>query len=180
MFEHDIERILFDESQIKKRVQELGAQITNDYAGKEVTLICLLTGAVPFMADLARAIYLPVTYEFMSVSSYGKQAVSSGNVRIIKDVTSDILGKNVIIVEDIVDTGLTLDYIYRILSERNPANVKICSFLDKRESRKIPVNVDYIGFSVPDEFIVGYGLDYAQKYRNLPYVGVLKKDIYSK
>ena len=180
MFEQDIEKILFHENEIKKRVEEIGQQITHDYAGQEVTLICLLNGAVTFMADLARLIELSVYYEFMSVSSYDKQAVSSGNVRIIKDVTRDIRGKNIIIVEDIVDTGLTLDYIYRILNERGPRNIKICSFLDKKNARKININVDYVGFTVPEEFIVGYGLDYAQKYRNLPYVGVLKKTIYDK
>lgn len=180
MFKDDIEKILFTEEQISVRVKELGKQITHDYADGDVTLICLLNGAATFMTDLARAIALPVYYEFMSVSSYGKQAVSSGNVRIIKDVTKDILKRDVIIVEDIVDTGLTLDYIYRVLQQRGPKSLKVCTFLDKKEARKINVNIDYVGFSVPDEFIVGYGLDYAQKYRNLPYVGILKKNIYNK
>lgn len=178
MFEKDIEKVLYSADDIKKRIKELAAEIEKDYAGKEIIMVCLLKGAAPFMADLAREINLVVQYDFMSVSSYGNASSTSGNVKITKDLSSDILGKHVIVVEDIVDTGLTLDYILRILGERQPESLRLCALLDKTECRRIDVGIDYKGFEVPDEFIVGYGLDYAQKYRNLPYVGVLKKSVY--
>lgn len=178
MFENDIERVLYSADNIKKRVKELAEDIEKEYAGKEIIMVCLLKGAVPFMTDLAREIELVVQYDFMSVSSYGDSSTTSGNVKITKDLSSNILGKNVIVVEDIVDTGLTLDYILRILDERQPASLKLCALLDKKACRKIDVDIDFKGFEVPDEFIVGYGLDYAQKYRNLPYVGILKKSVY--
>ena len=178
MFENDIEKVLYSADDIKKRIKELAAEIEKDYAGQEIIMVCLLKGAAPFMADLAREVNLFVQYDFMSVSSYGDSSTTSGNVKITKDLSSDIIGKNVIVVEDIVDTGLTLDYILRILNERQPASLKLCALLDKKDCRKINVDIDYKGFEVPDEFIVGYGLDYAQKYRNLSYVGILKKSIY--
>lgn len=178
MFEQDMEKILVTTEEIQKRVQEIGAQITKEYQGKEVTLICLLNGAITFMADLGRAIDLIVCYDFMKVSSYGNSTVSSGNVRIAKDLANEIFSKHVIIVEDIVDTGTTLERIVNFLQERNPASLKVCCLLDKAERRKIEIPVDYCGFVIPDEFAVGYGLDYDEKYRNLPYIGVLKEEIY--
>lgn len=166
-------KILIDEENIKQRVAELGAQITEDYRDKDLLVICILRGGVAFMADLVKEIKLPLTMDFMAVSSYGMSTKSSGVVRIMKDLDEDIEGKDVLVVEDIVDTGLTLHYLTDYLKSRGPRSVKICSFLDKPARRKVDVTVDYIGFEIPDEFVVGYGLDYAQKYRNLPYVSVL-------
>lgn len=179
MFEADMKQILVSEEEIQKRVKEIGQQITKEYSGKEVTLVCLLNGAVTFMADLGRAVELTTYYDFMQVSSYGNSVITSGNVRIIKDVTHEIFDKHVIIVEDIVDTGSTLERIINFLAERSPASLKVCCLLDKVERRTTKVPVDYCGFVIPDEFVVGYGLDYAEKYRNLPYIGVLKESVYS-
>ncbi len=179
MFENDIEKIIVTKEQLEKRVQELGREISNDYHGEELVMIGLLTGAAPFMADLARAVDLPVYYEFMSVSSYGQSSTSSGNIRILKDIQNDIAGRHVLVVEDIVDTGLTLSKILDKLARHNPASLKVCALLDKAPCRKQEIKIDYCGFTVPDEFIVGYGLDYAQKYRNLPFIGVLKKAVYA-
>ncbi len=179
MLEQDIERVIITAEQIKAKVEELGAQISKDYADKEVVLICLLNGAVVFMVDLARAIKLPLYYDFMSVSSYGSAVSSSGDIRVLKDIRLSIKGRHVIVVEDIIDTGLTLKHIVRMLNEREPASLRVCSLLDKLQCRQECVKVDYTGFVVPDQFIVGYGLDYAQKYRNLPYIGVLKKSVYT-
>ena len=179
MFETDIEKILLTREEIAAKIKELAAQITADYKGEEVVLVCILNGAAPFMVDLAREINLPVYYEFMSVSSYGKSTKSSGHVRILKDLSHEIQNRNVIVVEDIVDTGLTLEYLVNILNEREPKSIKICALLDKYEARKTNVKIDYKGFCIPNAFAVGYGLDYDEKYRNLPYIGILKESVYS-
>ena len=176
--EQDIESILFQEEELKQRVRELGAQITADYQGKDVVLITVLRGSYIFMADLSRAIDLPCTIDFMSVSSYGKGTSSSGQVQITKDLSDDITGKDVIVVEDILDSGNTLSYLLEILKARQPASVRLCTLLDKPERRVKDIQADYCGFTIPDAFVVGYGLDYAEKYRNLPYVGILKPSVY--
>ena len=166
--------ILITQQQLADRVAELGAQITADYKGKELLMVGILKGSVPFMADLMRAVDLDVRIDFMSVSSYGNATSTSGVVRILKDLDSDIRGKEVLIVEDIVDTGLTLAYLKEYLASRNPASVRIASILDKPSRRKADVKPDYVGFTVEDKFIVGYGLDASQRYRNLPYISWVK------
>lgn len=173
---HDGIEVLYSEEQISQRVSEIGAAISADFAGKEVMLVGILKGAVIFMADLARKISVPVVLDFMAVSSYGSATKSSGAVQIIKDLDVSIAGKNIVVVEDIVDSGLTLKYLLENLWSREPASVKTCVLLDKPEARKVEVQIDYKGFDIPNEFAVGYGLDYDQKYRNLPYVGALKTD----
>ena len=178
MLERDIESILFSEGQLKQRVAELGAQITADYVGKKPVLISVLRGSYIFMADLSRAIDLPCTIDFMSVSSYGAGTKSSGQVEIKKDLSESIEGKDLIIVEDILDSGNTLFYLIQVLKARKPASVRICTVLDKPERRVKDIRADYSGFTIPDAFLVGYGLDYAEKYRNLPYIGVLKPEVY--
>ena len=178
MLEKDIQEVLFSEEQLKARVREIGAQIEKDYAGKEIMLVSVLRGSFVFMADLCRAIDLPCTLDFMSVSSYGKGTKSSGQVQITKDLSEDISGRHLIVVEDILDSGNTLNYLLNILQHRHPASVSICTLFDKPSRRVKPVSARYIGFEVPDAFIVGYGLDYAEKYRNLPYIGILKPEIY--
>lgn len=175
---NDLAQILITEEQLHERVAALGKQITADYAGKEILMVGVLRGAVLFMADLARAIKLPVALDFMAVSSYGMSTSSSGIVRILKDLDEDIKGKHVLVVEDIIDSGLTLKYLLENLRSRQPASIKICTLLSKPERRKVEVEIDYNGFTVPDAFLVGYGLDYAEKYRNLPLIGVLKPEIY--
>ncbi len=167
-------RVLVDEESVDKRIAELGAQISKDYEGKEVHLICVLKGGVFFMCELAKRITVPVSMDFMSVSSYGNDTKSSGVVKIVKDLDETIKGKDVLVVEDIVDSGRTLSYLLDNLKSRQPASLRLCTLLDKPERRVIPVDVDYTGFQIPDEFVVGYGLDYAQKYRNLPYIGVVE------
>ena len=174
----DVEQILYTEEELRQRVKELGCQITADYAGREPLLISVLRGAYIFMADLTRSINLNVTVDFMSVSSYGVGTVSSGQVEIKKDLSSSIEGKDLIIVEDILDSGNTLYYLMDVLRARKPASVRLCTLMDKPERRAKPIKADYVGFTIPDAFIVGYGLDYAEKYRNLPYVGVLKPSVY--
>ena len=174
----DVEQILYTEEELRKRVKELGCQITADYAGREPLLISVLRGSYIFMADLTRSINLNVTVDFMSVSSYGAGTVSSGQVEIKKDLSSSIEGKDLIIVEDILDSGNTLYYLMDVLRARKPASVRLCTLMDKPERRAKPIKADYVGFTIPDAFIVGYGLDYAEKYRNLPYVGVLKPSVY--
>lgn len=169
-------KVLIDEEKIMQRVAEMGAEITKDYEGKDLVVICILRGGVIFMSDLAKQIKLPIRMDFMAVSSYGLSTKSSGVVRILKDLDEDVEGKDVLIVEDIVDTGLTLHYLVDYLKSRGPKSVKVCCFLDKPTRRKIEVPIDYIGFDIPDRFVVGYGLDYAQKYRNLPYVSVLDEE----
>lgn len=165
--------VLLSEEVVDAKIKELGEQISKDYAGKEVHLICVLKGSVFFICELAKRITVPVTMDFMSVSSYGSDTKSSGVVKIVKDLDESIKGKDVIVVEDIVDSGNTLSYLLEMLNDRKPNSLRLCTLLDKPERRRKPVDVDYTGFQIPDEFVVGYGLDYAQKYRNLPYVGVI-------
>ena len=174
----DIREILIAEDQVQAKVRELGAQISRDYAGRDLTLVCVLRGAVVFLADLIRHITVPHAVDFVAIASYGIHTRSSGVVRILKDLDDSVESKYVLIVEDIVDTGLTLNYLVEMLRGRNAASVRVVSFLDKPSRRKIDIRPDYVGFEVPDEFVVGYGLDYAQQYRNLPFVGVLKPEIY--
>lgn len=175
-----IESILLTEGEIKKKVAELGEEISKEYDGRELMFIGVLKGSVVFMTDLMRAMKIPVFIDFMAVSSYGSSSESSGIVRILKDLDFDIEGKDVIIIEDIVDTGITLKYLYEYLQKRNPRTLKICAMLDKPERRKVDIKIDYKGFLVPDAFLVGYGLDYAEMYRYLPYVGILKEEVYKK
>ena len=167
-------KVLVPEEDVAKRIKELGEQISKDYAGKQVHLICVLKGGVFFMCELAKRITVPVSMDFMSVSSYGDGTKSSGVVKIAKDLDETLEGKDVLIVEDIIDSGRTLSYLLRILKGRHPASVRLCTLLDKPERRVTDVAVDYCCFNIPDEFVVGYGLDYAQKYRNLPYIGVVE------
>ena len=175
----DIERVLLSEEQLRQRVRELGEEISKEYAGKEILMIGVLRGAVMFMADFARAITVPVMIDFMAVSSYGTSTSSSGIVRILKDLDEEVAGKHVLIVEDIIDSGLTLSYLVDNIKSRQPASVRICTLLNKPERRKVDLEVNYNGFVVPDEFVVGYGLDYAEKYRNVPFIGILKPAIYA-
>ena len=175
----DILKILITEQEIAARVQELGERISEDYHDKNLLLISVLKGSVAFMADLMRAIDVNARIDFMSVSSYGAGTRSSGVVKIVKDLDMPIAGFDVLIVEDILDSGMTLSYISELLQARDPASIRICTLLDKPERRKADITADYIGFEVPDEFVVGYGLDYDEKYRNLPYVGILKPEVYS-
>ena len=176
----DVKKVLIDEETLQKRVNELGKQITEDYRDKDLFMICILKGGVVFASDLMKAIDLPLAIDFMAVSSYGSSTKSSGVVRIQKDLDQEIEGKDVLIVEDIIDTGLTLHYLIENLLSRKPASLKICCCLDKPERRKADIHVDYVGFNISDEFVIGYGLDYAEKYRNLPYIGVLSEKVYSK
>lgn len=167
-------RVLIDEQTVDKKIEELGKKISEDYAGKEIHLICVLKGGVFFMCELAKRITVPVSMDFMSVSSYGNDTKSSGVVKIVKDLDESIEGKDVLVVEDIVDSGRTLSYLLENLKNRKPNSLKLCTLLDKPERRVIDVNVNYTAFEIPDEFVVGYGLDYQQKYRNLPYIGVVE------
>ena len=176
----DILKVLYSEEELKAKCAEMGAQITKDYAGKNLLLVTVLKGAVVYFTDLMRAIDLPCTIDFMIVSSYGSGVKTSGVVKIVKDLDTDLTGKDLLIVEDILDTGLTLSYLKGMLAARNPASIRIATLLDKPDRRKADIQADYIGYRVPDEFVVGYGLDYDEKYRNLPYVGVLKPEIYEK
>ncbi|HHU50027.1 MAG TPA: hypoxanthine phosphoribosyltransferase [Clostridiales bacterium] len=173
-----VEKILIDEEKLRNRIREMGRQITEDYRGKDLIVICILKGAILFTSDLVKEIKLPLSIDFMAVSSYGTSTKSSGVVRILKDLDEEIEGRHVLIVEDIVDSGLTLNYLTENLLSRKPASLKICCCLDKPERRMAPVKVNYVGFNIPDEFVIGYGLDYAEKYRNLPFIGVLSKDAY--
>ncbi len=176
----DIKSIMISEEEISKRVKELGKQLTEDYKGKELLVVGILKGCMLFLSDLVRTIELPLTMDFMVVSSYGATTKSSGVVRIIKDLEREIEGKDVLIVEDIVDTGLTLSYLVENFKARNPKSVRVCSLLDKPDRRKAQVDIQYVGFKIPDEFVVGYGLDYGENYRNLPFVCVLKPEVYTK
>ena len=178
MLENAIQEVLFSEEELKQRVHEIAKEIERDYAGKEIMLISVLRGSFVFMADLCRQIDLPCVVDFMSVSSYGKGTSSSGQVQITKDLSGDITGKNIIVVEDILDSGNTLSYLLKLLEQRNPASIRLCTLLDKPDRRVKPVEVHYSGFTIPDAFVVGYGLDYAEQYRNLPYIGILKPEIY--
>lgn len=167
-------RILLSEEEVDKKIEEIGKQISKDYQGKSVHLICVLKGGIFFTCELAKRITVPVSLDFMSVSSYGAGTKSSGVVKIIKDLDEPLDGKDVLIVEDIIDSGRTLNYLIDILQKRNPKSIHLCTLLDKPERRVADVKVDYVGFNIPDEFVVGYGLDYDQKYRNLPYIGVVE------
>ena len=167
-------KVLISESDVDARIEELGKQISEDYAGKQVHLICILKGSVFFMCELAKRITVPVSMDFMSVSSYGDGTSSSGIVKIAKDLDETLEGKEVIVIEDIIDSGRTLYYLMDVLMQRRPKSMKLCTLLDKPDRRVKDVKVDYVGFAIPDEFVVGYGLDYAQKYRNLPYSGVVE------
>ena len=175
----DIAEILLTEGEIQDKVRELGARITADYAGRPLTLVSVLKGSLPFMADLMRSIDLPLRIDLMEVSSYGGNTTeSSGLVRILKDLSASIEGEDVLIVEDIIDTGLTLNYLIRYLRGKNPNTLRICTLLDKPARRLVPIPVDYIGFEIPDQFVIGYGLDYGEVYRNLRFVGVLRPEVY--
>ena len=176
----DIQEILLSEEELQARVRELGAQITRDYAGKTPFFLGVLKGCYVFMADLVRSVDLHCSMDFMAVSSYGRGTSSTGAVRITKDLSRDIESKDVIIVEDILDSGTTLSYLKKYLANRKPASIRIVTLLDKPARRKTDIKADYSGFTVPDEFVVGYGLDFAEDYRNLPYIGVLKPEIYSR
>ncbi len=176
----DIEEILISEERILSKVQELGMQITRDYQGKNLLLLGTLKGAVPFIADLARAIHLPLELDYMAVASYGNSTQSSGIVRIIKDLEGPIDHKHILVVEDIIDSGLTLHYLVDLIKRRNPLSLRLCSLLNKERERIRNVELDYLGFTIPDKFVVGYGLDYAQRYRNLPYIGILKPAVYNR
>ena len=174
MMMDDIEKVLFTKEQLAEKVAELGRKISQDYAGQEIFAVCILKGAVVFYSDIVRAIDVPVQLDFMIASSYGASTESSGTVKILKDLDYDIEGKHVIIIEDIIDSGLTMNYLMKCFRERKPASVKLCALLSKPSRRKADVQIDYCGAEVPDEFLVGYGLDYDQKYRNLPYIGVME------
>ena len=178
MLEQDIDRVLFTEEQLQARVAEIAAQIDRDYAGKQPLLVSVLRGSFVFMADLVRQIHLPCTVDFMAVSSYGSGTSSSGQVKIVKDLSEHIEGRDLIVVEDILDSGNTLSYLLQLLQARRPASVRLCTLLDKPSRRTKPVELHYSGFTIPDYFVVGYGLDYDEKYRNLPYIGVLKPSVY--
>ena len=168
--------IMLDEEEVNEKIKELGKKISHDYAGKEVYMVCILKGASFFACELAKRITVPVYLDFMSVSSYGNEAKSSGVVKIIKDLDAPLEGRNVIIVEDIIDTGNTLSYLVDTLRQRNPESIALCTLLDKPDRRVTDISVDYTGFQIPDEFVVGYGLDYGQKYRNIPYIGIVHID----
>lgn len=168
-------RVLLSEKEVNQKISEIASQISRDYQGKSIHLICILKGGVFFTCELAKRLTVPVSLDFMSVSSYGDDTKSSGVVRIVKDLDEPLKGKNVMIVEDIIDSGRTLSYLIEVLKQREPASIRLCTLLDKPERRvKKQVKVDYTCFQIPDEFVVGYGLDYAQKYRNLPYIGVVE------
>jgi hypoxanthine phosphoribosyltransferase len=175
----DIEAVLIAEDALQVRIRELAQAIARDYAGKHLLLVGILKGAVVFMADLARQLDMPVEMDFMAISSYGDATESSGVVRILKDLEAPLESKHVLVIEDIVDSGLTLRYLVEVLAARNPASLRVCALLDKEKVQNKPLELAYIGFTIPDRFVVGYGLDFAQKYRNLPYIGVLKPSIYA-
>ena len=174
----DIERVLISQEEIADKIATLAKQVTEDYRGKDLLLVGVLKGAFVFMSDLAREIQLPIEFDFMAVSSYGSSTKSSGVVRILKDLDYEITGRDVLLVEDIIDSGLTISYLLRYLEARGPASLEICSLFWKRGEQAVPMDVKYPGFEIPPVFVVGYGLDYAEKYRNLPYIGVLKESAY--
>jgi hypoxanthine phosphoribosyltransferase len=176
--EQDVAEVLIDGDALRAKVAELGARITEDYRERQVTLVSVLKGALPFMADLMRAIELPVRIDLMEVSSYGSATETSGQVRILKDLSSSIEGRDVLIVEDIIDTGLTLNYLTDYLRGKDPASLRICALLDKPARRLVDIDIAYRGFEIPDRFVIGYGLDYGELYRNLPYIGVLRPEVY--
>ncbi|EGL19719.1 hypoxanthine phosphoribosyltransferase [Paenibacillus chitinolyticus] len=176
---NDIQEVFYSEEQIQAKVQELGAQISKDFEGRNPLVICVLKGAFIFMADLVKQVTIPLELDFMAVSSYGQSTKSSGVVKIIKDLDVSVEGRHVLIVEDIIDSGLTLSYLIDVLERRNAQSVSVVTLFNKPARRSVDLQPDYAGFEIPDAFIVGYGLDYAEKYRNLPYIGVLKPEIYS-
>lgn len=176
--ENGIKEVLVSEEELRAKVAELGEILTNEYRGKNPLVVCILKGAVLFISDIIRQMPISLDIDFLAISSYDDGTTSSGVVRILKDLNTPVEGRDILIVEDILDTGRTLDYIIRLLGERKPNSIKICSLLVKPSREEIHVNVDYVGFTMPNEFVVGYGLDYAGKYRNLPYIGVLKPEIY--
>ncbi|MGE4589653.1 MAG: hypoxanthine phosphoribosyltransferase [Acidaminococcaceae bacterium] len=176
----DLKQVLFNEEEIRQRVKELGEQITKDYEGQTLVVVSLLKGAVYFTAELTKNMDLPVRLDFMISSSYGNSTVSAGSINVIKDIDENIAGKHVLIVDDIIDTGLTLEKISRLLQTRNPLSVKTAVLLDKGSRRVNEMNADYVGFEIPDEFVVGYGLDFAGDYRNLPVIGILKPSVFAK
>lgn len=180
MYEDILEKVLFSKEQLAKRIKELAAQLDKDYAGKTPLMVAILKGSVMFFTDLIREMTLPLEIDFMSISSYGSGVKSSGEVKMIKDLDNKIEGKDVIIVEDIVDSGYTMKYLTHLLEARNPSSIKICALLDKPSRRETDVAVDYKGFEVGNEFVVGYGLDYAARYRNIPFIGILKCSVYEK
>ena len=176
---NDIKEVLFTEEQLRQKVDELGAQITADYQGKNPLIVSVLKGSYVFMADLTRRINVPCQVDFMVVSSYGAGTKTSGEVQIIKDLENSIDGRDLIIVEDILDSGVTLNYLMKVLTARGANSIRLCMLLSKPDRRRVDVPVDYLGFEIPDEFVVGYGLDFAERYRNLPYIGILKPSVYS-
>ncbi|KWW98875.1 hypoxanthine phosphoribosyltransferase [Carbonactinospora thermoautotrophica] len=176
----DLEKVLVTAEDIQRRVAELAAEIDRDYAGRDVLLVGVLKGAVMVMADLARALHLPAQMDWMAVSSYGSGTKSSGVVRILKDLDTDIAGRDVLVVEDIIDSGLTLSWLLANLNSRGPASVEVCAMFRKPDAIKVPLRVRYVGFDIPNEFVVGYGLDYAERYRNLPFVGTLAQHVYTR
>ncbi len=178
MMRNDIQEVLFSEQQLADKVAELGARISADYEGKNPLVVSVLKGSYVFMADLTRKITIPCNVDFMAVSSYGAGTKTTGEVQIIKDIGSKIDGRHLIIVEDILDSGVTLSFLMKILKARGAASIRLCTLLSKPERRKVDVPIDYLGFEIPDAFVVGYGLDYAEKYRNLPYIGILKPSVY--
>ncbi len=180
MYEDILEKVLFSKEQLAKRIKELAVQLDKDYAGKTPLMVAILKGSVMFFTDLIREMTLPLEIDFMSISSYGSGVKSSGEVKMIKDLDNKIEGKDVIIVEDIVDSGYTMKYLTHLLEARNPSSIKICALLDKPSRRETDVAVDYKGFEVGNEFVVGYGLDYAARYRNIPFIGILKRSVYEK
>jgi hypoxanthine phosphoribosyltransferase len=175
---NDIKEVLYNEDQLNDKIRQMGAKISNDYSGKELILIGVLKGSVVFMSDLIKQITIPCKMDFMAVSSYGSSTETSGVVRILKDLDFDIQGKDVLIVEDIIDSGVTLKYLMKYLSARKPSSLEIICLLNKPSRRTVDIDVKYLGYNVPDYFLVGFGLDFAEKYRNLPYVGILKEEIY--
>ena len=174
----DVEEVLLSGEQIQARVAELGAKLAADYAGRDPVLVSVLKGSIIFLADLVRAMPIPLSIDLMEVSSYGAATESSGQVRIIKDLSTSIAGREVVVVEDIIDTGLTLNYLLRYLHDKGPASIRICCLLDKPARRLAEIEIDYRGFTIPDRFVIGYGLDYGERYRNLPYIGVLRPSVY--
>jgi hypoxanthine phosphoribosyltransferase len=175
---NDIQEILYTEEQIQDKIRELGEKISSEYAGRNPLVICVLKGAYMFMADLTKRITIPIEVDFMAISSYGQSTKSSGVVKILKDLDVPVEGRDVIIAEDIVDSGLTLSYLVDVLERRNAKSVSVVALFDKPAGRKVDLQADFVGFTLPDAFVVGYGLDYAEKYRNLPYIGILKPEVY--
>jgi hypoxanthine phosphoribosyltransferase len=177
-FEHDIEQVLLTSDQIQQKIAEVGAQLTQDYAGRDLLLVGVLKGAFVFMADLSRHIHLPLEFDFMAVSSYGAATQTSGVVRILKDLDHEVTGRNILVVEDIVDSGLTLSYLLKNLRTRRPASLEVCALLQKTGVQRVPLDIKYKLFEIPSVFVVGYGLDFAERFRNLPFVGTLRPEVY--